>query len=243
MWRVLHKNEVIVNTKTRCVLSVGVVNKVLAPGMTRMENAELIMNIYGEASCDGSYIERKESVMVWHYKNAGEFEHEQAKDILEHLENCLKMFTCQGRGTVATGRAEQGTVQAISLCLIGLICMSNQFPKSLDNGEAGDNVGLPLRGISRTGIQIGQVKDLLWEAGKSVPGVVSKLYISKLKEHKNDLLKFYGECKKENDKKRLLDEYSQVLVVVADNVDIKPINYLTSYLLSSTNIMLLSFEP
>ncbi|GKE69575.1 probable alpha,alpha-trehalose-phosphate synthase [UDP-forming] 7 [Tanacetum coccineum] len=54
-----------------------------------MENAELIMNIYVEAACDRSYIEKKESVMVWHYDNAGEFEQEQAKDILEHLEKCF----------------------------------------------------------------------------------------------------------------------------------------------------------
>ncbi|GJZ44784.1 probable alpha,alpha-trehalose-phosphate synthase [UDP-forming] 7 [Tanacetum coccineum] len=54
-----------------------------------MENAELIMNLYGEAASDGSYIERKESVMVWHYKNAGEFGQEQAKDMLEHLKKVL----------------------------------------------------------------------------------------------------------------------------------------------------------
>nr|GFA94485.1 probable alpha,alpha-trehalose-phosphate synthase [UDP-forming] 7 [Tanacetum cinerariifolium] len=54
-----------------------------------MENTELIMNFYGEAASDGSYVERKESAMVWHYKNAGEFRQEQAKDMLEHLEKVL----------------------------------------------------------------------------------------------------------------------------------------------------------
>ncbi|GJS42726.1 probable alpha,alpha-trehalose-phosphate synthase [UDP-forming] 7 [Tanacetum coccineum] len=54
-----------------------------------MENTELTMNVYGEAASDGSYIERKESAMVWHYKNAGEFGQEQAKHMLEHLEKVL----------------------------------------------------------------------------------------------------------------------------------------------------------
>ncbi|GJX00268.1 probable alpha,alpha-trehalose-phosphate synthase [UDP-forming] 7 [Tanacetum coccineum] len=54
-----------------------------------MENVELIMNFYGEAASDGSYIERKESAMVWHYKNAGGFGQEQAMDMLEHLEKVL----------------------------------------------------------------------------------------------------------------------------------------------------------
>ncbi|GJZ87825.1 elongation factor Tu, mitochondrial [Tanacetum coccineum] len=85
-----------------------------------MENAELIMNIYGEAACDGSYIERKE----------------------------------RGRGTVATGRAEQGT--GSKKTTVTSVEMSK---KSLDDAEAGDNVDLPLRGISRTGIQIGQDED------------------------------------------------------------------------------------
>ncbi|GJR01754.1 type 1 diaclyglycerol acyltransferase [Tanacetum coccineum] len=162
-----------------------------------MENAELILNIYGEAACDGSYIEMKESVMVWHYKNAGEFGQEQAKDILEHLEKCLLTKVASvgfstslekrkprawSRGTFlhyqwclslgnavdenkelnfdrittyntkdSTGRAEQGTGSK-NTTVTGV----EMSKKSLDNGEAGDNVGLPLRGISRTGIQIGQ---------------------------------------------------------------------------------------
>ncbi|PWA35375.1 Glycosyl transferase, family 20 [Artemisia annua] len=47
------------------------------------------MNFNGEAGSDGSYIERKESVLVWHYKNAGEFGQEQAKHMLENLEKVL----------------------------------------------------------------------------------------------------------------------------------------------------------
>ncbi|GJU09241.1 ribonuclease H-like domain-containing protein [Tanacetum coccineum] len=151
-----------------------------------MENAELIMNIYGEAACDGSYIEKKESVMVWHYKNAGEFEQEHSKDILEHLEKCLQIQIYKksimmavhlnlkndeiviimgvGRGTIATGCAEQGT--GPKKTTVTGVEMSK---KSLDNVEAGDNVDLPLRGISRTGIQIGQVHSrqtqwqMIWE--------------------------------------------------------------------------------
>ncbi|GKE43658.1 elongation factor Tu, mitochondrial [Tanacetum coccineum] len=56
-----------------------------------------------------------------------------------------------GRGTVATSRAEQGT--GSKKTTVTSVEMSK---KSLDNAKAGDNVDLPLRGISRTGIQIGQ---------------------------------------------------------------------------------------
>ncbi|GJZ12692.1 integrase, catalytic region, zinc finger, CCHC-type containing protein [Tanacetum coccineum] len=134
-----------------------------------MENAELILNIYGEAACDGSYIEMKESVMVWHYKNAGEFGQEQAKDILEHLEKCL----CLSLGNAVDENKELNfdriTTYNTKDCNCwdvgskkSMVTSVEMSKKSLDHGEvSGDNVGLPLHGISRTGIQIGQTRALL----------------------------------------------------------------------------------
>ncbi|GJV86938.1 elongation factor Tu, mitochondrial [Tanacetum coccineum] len=171
-----------------------------------------------------------------------------------------------GRGTVGTGRAEQGTGSK-NTTVTGV----EMSKKSLDNGEASDNVGLPLRGISRTGIQIGRKSKLSDEGGRhttfisiyrphfyfrtaNVIGKVDLLENLKmimrgdnvtaafelttpvvlepgqrfalggrkvstpsslkegisvyreLKEHKNGFLEFYGECKKENDKKSPLEK-------------------------------------
>ncbi len=76
------------------------------------------------------------------------------------------VFGIKGRGTVATGRIERGvvhTTDTISLIGMGaatrnLVCTGvEMFQKTLDEGQAGDNVGLLLRGIERTEIQRGQV--------------------------------------------------------------------------------------
>ncbi|KAK1420389.1 hypothetical protein QVD17_21945 [Tagetes erecta] len=54
-----------------------------------MEMAEPVMNHYTEAT-DGSYIEKKETAMVWHYEDADKrFGSEQARELLDHLENVL----------------------------------------------------------------------------------------------------------------------------------------------------------
>ncbi|KAI7724957.1 hypothetical protein M8C21_018876, partial [Ambrosia artemisiifolia] len=54
-----------------------------------MEMAEPVMNLYTEAT-DGSYIEKKETAMVWHYEDADkDFGSDQAKELLDHLENVL----------------------------------------------------------------------------------------------------------------------------------------------------------
>lgn len=51
--------------------------------------AEPVMNLYTEAT-DGSYIEKKETAMVWHYEDAdNRFGSEQAKELLDHLESVL----------------------------------------------------------------------------------------------------------------------------------------------------------
>src|SRR6266542_441469 len=59
------------------------------------------------------------------------------------------IFTIQGRGTVATGRVERGKVKVNEPV--------EMFRKLLDEGVAGDNVGLLLRGVDRKDIERGQV--------------------------------------------------------------------------------------
>ncbi len=76
------------------------------------------------------------------------------------------VFGIKGRGTVATGRIERGIVRTTeSVELIGMgpatrsivVTGVEMFNKTLDEGQAGDNVGLLLRGIERADIQRGQV--------------------------------------------------------------------------------------
>ena len=76
------------------------------------------------------------------------------------------VFTITGRGTVATGRVERGTIKVgDEVEIIGLskerpttvITGVEMFRKLLDQAEAGDNVGLLLRGVQREDIERGQV--------------------------------------------------------------------------------------
>ncbi len=75
------------------------------------------------------------------------------------------VFSIKGRGTVATGRIEQGKVNINDeIEIVGIVetkktvCTGvEMFHKLLDSGMAGDNVGILLRGIERTDIQRGQV--------------------------------------------------------------------------------------
>ena len=75
------------------------------------------------------------------------------------------VFSISGRGTVATGRIERGIVKVgEEIEIVGIrpnkktTCTGvEMFRKLLDQGEAGDNVGLLLRGIDREGIERGQV--------------------------------------------------------------------------------------
>jgi elongation factor Tu len=75
------------------------------------------------------------------------------------------IFTIQGRGTVATGRVERGRVKVNETVeIIGIRDTRNtvvtgveMFKKLLDEGVAGDNVGLLLRGVERRDIERGQV--------------------------------------------------------------------------------------
>ena len=75
------------------------------------------------------------------------------------------VFTITGRGTVATGRVERGTIKVgDTVEIVGLgeskstvVTGVEMFHKSLDAAIAGDNAGLLLRGIQRTDIERGQV--------------------------------------------------------------------------------------
>ncbi|MBU1992557.1 MAG: elongation factor Tu [Patescibacteria group bacterium] len=75
------------------------------------------------------------------------------------------IFSIKGRGTVATGRIEQGVVNINDeVEIVGIketrkvvVTGVEMFRKLLDRGEAGDNVGLLLRGVEKEDIQRGQV--------------------------------------------------------------------------------------
>jgi len=75
------------------------------------------------------------------------------------------VFSIKGRGTVATGRIEQGIVKVNEeVEIVGIhptkksvVTGVEMFKKNLDQGQAGDNVGILLRGIERDDIERGQV--------------------------------------------------------------------------------------
>ena len=75
------------------------------------------------------------------------------------------VFSIKGRGTVATGRIEQGIVKVgEEVEIVGIrdtrkstVTGVEMFKKNLDQGQAGDNVGILLRGIERDDIERGQV--------------------------------------------------------------------------------------
>jgi elongation factor Tu len=75
------------------------------------------------------------------------------------------VFSISGRGTVVTGRIERGVINVgDEVEIVGIrdtkksICTGvEMFRKLLDRGEAGDNVGILLRGIDREGVERGQV--------------------------------------------------------------------------------------
>eukprot|EP00873_Tetraselmis_striata_P015481 jgi/Tetstr1/435745/TSEL_002656.t1 len=76
------------------------------------------------------------------------------------------VFSIQGRGTVVTGRIEQGVVKTgDEIELVGIkatpmkttVTGVEMFKKQLNRGEAGENVGLLLRGVKREDVLRGQV--------------------------------------------------------------------------------------
>ncbi|MBN1768769.1 MAG: elongation factor Tu [Prolixibacteraceae bacterium] len=100
------------------------------------------------------------------------------------------VFSITGRGTVATGRIETGVVHTgDELQLIGLgaegrktVCTGvEMFRKILDDGQAGDNVGLLLRGVDKKEIKRGQI---LCKPGTITPHtkIKAEVYVLKKEE-------------------------------------------------------------
>ena len=100
------------------------------------------------------------------------------------------VFSISGRGTVSTGRVERGTIKMADVVeIVGLAEESKQtvvtgiemFHKLMDSAEAGDNVGLLLRGIQKNEIERGQV---LAKPGSITPHTkfVGQVYVLTEKE-------------------------------------------------------------
>jgi elongation factor Tu len=98
------------------------------------------------------------------------------------------VFSITGRGTVATGRIEQGVVHTSDTVeIVGIHEQTNStvvtgvemFRKILDEGQAGDNVGCLLRGVGREDIERGQV---LCKPGSITPHTKFKAQVYCLKK-------------------------------------------------------------
>jgi elongation factor Tu len=99
------------------------------------------------------------------------------------------VFSIKGRGTVVTGRVDRGTVHVGDpIEIVGLretkstVCTGvEMFHKMLDEGMAGDNLGLLLRGIERTDVERGQV---LAKPGSITPHkkFLAEVYVLKKEE-------------------------------------------------------------
>ena len=99
------------------------------------------------------------------------------------------VFTISGRGTVATGRIERGIVKVgDEIEIVGIkdtnkttVTGVEMFRKLLDQGQAGDNVGVLLRGVKREDIERGQV---LCKPGSITPHkkFMAQVYVLKKEE-------------------------------------------------------------
>ena len=128
------------------------------------DNAPVIRgSALGALNGDAQWEEKVMELM----KNVDEFipipPRENEKPFLMPVED---VFSITGRGTVATGRIETGVIKTgEEIQIIGLgeeprkstVTGVEMFRKILDRGEAGDNVGLLLRGIDKKDIKRGQV--------------------------------------------------------------------------------------
>ena len=109
------------------------------------------------------------------------------KDFLMPVED---VFSITGRGTVATGRIERGVInsgETVDILGMGaenlksVVTGVEMFRKILDRGEAGDNVGLLLRGIEKTDIRRGMV---ICKPGSVTPHVHFKAEVYVLSKKK-----------------------------------------------------------
>jgi elongation factor Tu len=127
------------------------------------ENAPIIKGSATKA-LEGS-AEDEESIMEL-VKALDEYIPEPVRDLDKpFLMPIEDVFSIKGRGTVATGRIEQGIIKlndpveivGIRPTQTSVVTGVEAFKKSLDQGQAGDNAGLLLRGIEREQIERGQV--------------------------------------------------------------------------------------
>ena len=138
--------------------------------------------------------------------NSDSWEADECKPIFELMEACDSfipeperdldkpflmpvedVFTISGRGTVATGRVERGIVKVgDEIEIVGIrdtnkttVTGVEMFRKLLDQGQAGDNVGVLLRGVKREEIERGQV---LCKPGSITPHTHFKAQVYVLKK-------------------------------------------------------------
>ncbi|HRV75977.1 MAG: elongation factor Tu [Candidatus Nomurabacteria bacterium] len=112
----------------------------------------------GDSAAEDSIMELMSAVDEWIKEPVRDLD----KPFLMPIED---VFSIKGRGTVATGRIEQGVIKVgEEVEIVGIrdtqkttITGVEMFKKSLDQGQAGDNAGLLLRGIEREQIERGQV--------------------------------------------------------------------------------------
>jgi elongation factor Tu len=135
----------------------------------------------GEAKWEDKVMELMDAVDTWIPLPPREVD----KPFLMPVED---VFSITGRGTVATGRIETGKVHTgDELQLIGLgtegrktVCTGvEMFRKILDDGQAGDNVGLLLRGVDKKEIKRGQI---LAKPGSITPHTKFKAEVYVLKK-------------------------------------------------------------
>src|SRR5665213_434493 len=117
----------------------------------------------GEVNYEDPYVKAVLDLMASVDSYIPQPERDKDKPFLMAVED---VFTITGRGTVATGRVERGQLKSMEeIEIVGLseasrkaVCTGiEMFRKTLDYCEAGDNVGLLLRGVERTSIERGLV--------------------------------------------------------------------------------------
>jgi len=128
------------------------------------DNAPIVTgSALGALNGEAEWTSKVEELMSEVDKYIPEPVRDNQKDFLMPIED---VFTITGRGTVATGRIETGvansgdTVDIIGMGaekLASTVTGVEMFRKILDRGEAGDNVGILLRGIEKTDIKRGMV--------------------------------------------------------------------------------------
>ncbi|HVL92169.1 MAG TPA: elongation factor Tu [Acidimicrobiales bacterium] len=125
---------------------------------TPVVRVSALKGLEGDEAWTGKILELMEAVDTF----VPEPERDTDKPFLMPVED---VFTIQGRGTVATGKVEQGVVKVGNeVEIVGLrntaktVCTGvEMFNKTLDEGQAGDNVGVLLRGTKKEEVERGQV--------------------------------------------------------------------------------------